>query len=186
MTNLQQIATQTKIPAGIFSGTEAFWHNGQKWVIANGSTKLFYECDSTIQQPIWRAFLADKQSHAYLKKIGITKASEAFDRWYRCVVGGLDHVPDFDKGKFTPDTYNNMCADHSCPHRGRLCSRATGLKNYEVETITALIKGTSLEQSASDICVSLPGMKSRVEKIKIKMDCANMAALMYQSAKIGI
>jgi len=181
-----EIKTKNQMPAGIFSGIEAFWYDNQKWIIANGQVKLFDECDSTIQQPIWQAFLADKQSHAYLKKIGITKASETFERWYRCVVGGLDSVPDFDRGRFTPDKFNNMCTDTTCTLRGILCSRAAGLKNYEVETLGALKQGESMERTASRICVSLPGMKSRVEHIKQKMNVTNMAALMAKTAELGI
>lgn len=186
MCKLQQITRQPNIPAGLFSGTEAFWHEGEKWVLTNGTRKPFHECDSSIQQPIWKAFMADKHSLAYIAKMGISKASEVFDTWYRCVVGGLDHVPDFLNEKFTPDAFNNLCCDFSCPHRGRLCSRATGLKNYEVETIAALKQGESLEQTASHIFVSLPGMKSRVEKIKIKLNVSNMAQLMARTAELGI
>lgn len=186
MTNLQQFTTRTHVPAGIFSGTEAFWHEGEKWVIAHGTIKRFDDCDSSIQQPIWRAFLADKQSHAYLAKIGINKASETFDRWYRCVVGGLDHTPDLLNDKFTPDAYNNMCADMQCPHRGRLCSRASGLKNYEVETLNALKSARNMEQAANAVHVSLPAMKSRISKLHEKFDVTNSVALMATASQLGI
>lgn len=186
MTKLRQFTTQNQIPAGIFSGIEAFWHNGEKWVIANGTVFRYNEAPTLVKSSIQRAFLADKQSRAYLSKIGITSASETFDRWYRCVVGGLDHTPDFLNNKLTADAYNNMCADHSCIHRGRLCSRATGLKNYEVETLSALKQGESLERTAAVCCVSLPGMKSRVEKIKEKWNVTNMAALMATATQLGI
>lgn len=186
MTNLQQKLTPN-IPAGIFSpGFEAFWHEDEKWVLANGHRMRFKECDSSIRQPIWNAFLNDKQSLAYIAKMGIKKASEVFDTWYRCVIGGLDHVPDFLNDKLTPDAYNNLCGDFACPHRGRLCSRASGLKNYEVQTLFALKNGESLERTASFLCVSLPGMKSRVEKIKEKLEVPNMAALMARTAEFGI
>lgn len=176
---------QKTIPAGIFTGIEAFWHEGEKWVIANATVKRFDDCESAIQRPIYKAYAADNKSLSYLAKIGLTTDSEIFDRWYRCVVGGLDHVPDFDL-KFTPDSYNNMCGDYLCPHRGRLCGRASGLKNYEVETLAALKQGESLERTAMAICVSLPGMKSRVEKIKEKWDVPNMAALMATATQLGI
>jgi len=177
---------KSPIPAGIFSGIEAFYHEGEKWVIAHGTTYRFHEAPSTIQQQIWKAFTADKQSLAYIAKMGITKASETFETWYRCVIGGLDSVPDILNGQLTADAYNNMCSDMNCPHRGRLCSCAVGLKNYEVATIAALKNGESLERTASQLCVSLPGMKSRVEKIKEKLHVPNMAALMAFSATIGI
>lgn len=184
MTNLQQNQVQN-VPAGIFSGIEAFWHEGEKWVIANGAVKRFHECDSSIQQPIWKAFLNDKKSLDYIAKMGIKKATEVFDTWYRCVVGGLDHVPDFGI-KFTPDAYNNMCADTQCTHRGRLCSCATGLKNFEIETINALKSARNMEHAASAVHVSLPAMKSRISKLHEKFEVTNTVALMAKTSQLGI
>jgi len=181
---LQQVRNE-KVPAGIFSGIEAFWYENEKWVIAHGTVKRFHECDSTIQQPIWKAFMADKQSLAYLAKIGITKSSEVFDRWYRCVVGGLDHIPDFDL-KFTPDAYNNMCADMQCPHRGRLCGRESGLKNIEVETLSALKSARNMEQAASDVHISLQGFKSRIVKLHEKFEVPTTIALMSVTSQLGV
>ena len=73
-----------------------------------------------------------------------------------------------------------------CPHRGRLCSCATGLKNYEVETLAALEFGESMENAASHLCVSMHTIKSRVEKMKEKLHAPNMAALMAITANLGI
>lgn len=183
--NLQRISGQN-VPAGIFSGTEAFWFEGEKWVIAHGTTKRFDECDSSTQDPIWRAFNSDEISLAYLAKIGVTKPSEIFDRWYQCVVGGLDHVPDFVNGKLTPDAYNNMCHDTQCAHRGRLCSRASGLKNIEVETITALKSARNMEQAAKAIHISLPAIKSRIAIMHEKFNVTNSVAMMARAAELGI
>jgi len=174
------------IPAGIFSGIEAFWYKGEKWVIAHGTTYRFHEAPSTIQQQVWKAFMADKQSLAYIAKMGLTKHSEVFETWYRCVIGGLDNIPDLLNGKLNPDAYNNMCPDLHCPHRGSLCSRATGLKNFEVETIVALEKGETLEATANMLCISLEGMKSRMMKIREKLNAKNMADLMSKTAQLGI
>ena len=185
MAKLEQ-KTQNQMPAGIFNGIEAFWYENEKWVIANGEVKRFHECDSSIQQPIWRAFMADKQSLAYIAKLGITKSSEVFETWYRCVVGGLDHVPDFLNGKFTPDFFNNTCPDLACPHRGRLCSRAAGLKNFEVETLKALKSASNMKAAAEMVHVSLPAMKSRISKLHEKFNVSNSVALMARANEIGI
>ena len=176
---------KSPIPAGIFSGIEAFWYDSEKWVIAHGTTYPFHEAPSTIQQQIWKAFYNDKQSLAYLAKIGLSKHSEVFDRWYRCVVGGLDHIPDFGK-MLIPDAYNNMCADTHCPHRGRLCSRESGLKSIEVETITALKSARNMEQAADAIHISLPAIKSRIEKMHEKFQVTNSVAMMARASELGI
>lgn len=177
---------KSPIPAGIFSGIEAFWYEGEKWVIAHGTTYRFHEAPSTIQQPIWKAFFNDKKSLAYLAKIGLSKHSEVFDRWYRCVVGGLDHVPDFQNDKLTPDAYNNMCGDLQCPHRGRLCSREAGLKNIEVETLTALKTAKNMNQAAEAVHISLPAMKSRIAKMHFNLDVPNTVVLMAIAGELGI
>lgn len=186
MTAKLQISSKSPIPAGIFSGIEAFWYNDEKWVIAHGEVRRFDECDSSIQQPIWKAFLNDKQSLGYLSKIGIKKASESFDRWFRCVVGGLDAIPDVLNDKFTPDTFVNTCADNHCPHRGKLCSCAAGLLNYEVETIAALQTARNMQHAAESIHISLPAIKSRIEKLHIKLDVNNSIAMMHRAAQLGI
>jgi DNA-binding CsgD family transcriptional regulator len=173
------------IPAGMFSGIEAFWYAGEKWVIAHGVTYRYNEAPTVVKSIIQKAFMHDKQSLAYMAKMGLRKANEIFDTWYRCVVGGLDHVPDFAQ-KFTPDAYNNMCDNMQCPHRGRLCGRASAIKNYEVETIAMLERGESMEQTAQHLFITQRGIKSRVEKLKEKLDCPNMAALMCKTAQLGI
>lgn len=177
--------SNSPIPAGIFYGIEAFWHNDEKWVIAHGTTYRYNEAPTAVKSTIQREFMADKQSLAYMAKMGLRKANEIFDTWYRCVVGGLDSVPDFDK-RFTPDAYNNMCADMQCPHRGRLCGRATALKNYEVETLAELAHGNSMEATSDHLFLTRTGIRNRVDKTKEKLHVTNMASLMARTAQLGI
>ena len=132
------------------------------------------------------AFLKDTRSRNILRKSGITKMSEAFNKWYRCVVGALDEQSDVIEGKVIPDLYNNTCSDFSCPLRGILCSTGTGLKNYEVETLSVLKLGLTYEKTADYLCLSIPGLKSRVEKIKEKLGANNMASLIACASYLGI
>jgi len=177
---------KSPIPAGLFSGIEAFWYDGEKWVIAQGKVQRFHDAPSAVQQQILKLFMVDKKSLSYLSKIGINEFSKSFDTWYKCVIGGLDSIPDFLGDKFTPDTYNNMCLNYQCSHRGKLCSLAAGLKNSEVETLVALKAGKTMELTASDLCVSLPGIKSRIEKIRDKLQAPNIASLMVKTVELGI
>ena len=119
-------------------------------------------------------------------KMGLKKANEIWDTWYRCVVGGLDRVADLNDGKFTPDAYNNLCQETDCPHRGRLCGRAIGLKSDDVKTIRQLMAGKSMEQAAESLFVSLPAVKSRVAKLHEKLGVTNTAAMVTRAAEIGI
>ena len=177
---------QQLVPAGLIMGIEAFWYNSEKWVIANGTTSRFEDASPSVQQAIAKAFQQDTESIAYLAKMGYTKFTETFEKWYQCVVGGLDNIPDFDNGKLKADAFNNMCHDQNCPHRGRLCSRASGLKDYEVETLSALKLGESIPQTAKRLCISEAGMKSRLNIIKGKLHAPNMASLMAKSVELGI
>ena len=174
------------VPAGIIEGTEAFWYNNEKWVVHEGRSARFHEAPGSVQRMIAEAFMNDKRSQNYLRKTGITSFSEGFEMWYKCVIGGIDHVSDFQNGILTPDGFNNACNDHSCPHRGKLCSLEAGLKNYEVATIVALKKGKSIEETAYWLCISKAGMKSRVEKIKQKLGAANIASMMSLATEMGI
>ena len=175
-----------KLPAGIMEGTEAFWYNDEKWVVHEGKVMLFTEAPVKVQNMIAMAFLKDKKSRAYLEKIGYTSFSKSKDRWYKCVLGALDEMPDFINGKFTPDAYNHTCTDYTCPHRGKLCSLGPGLKNYEVETVVALKKGKTIKETALELFISEAGLKSRVEKLKEKLKAENMAQMIAKAVELGI
>jgi DNA-binding CsgD family transcriptional regulator len=185
-TKVNQKNDRKKLPAGILEGTEAFWYNGEKWVIHEGKVMRFTEAPVKIQNMIALAFLKDKKSRAYLEKIGYTAFSKAMDRWYKCVIGALDEMPDFIDGKFTPDAYNHTCTDYTCPHRGKFCSLEPGLKNYEVETVVALKRGKTIKETAADLFISEAGLKSRVEKLKEKLQAENMAQMIAKAVGLGI
>lgn len=178
---------KSPIPAGMFGeGIEAFWYEGEKWVIANGAISRYNEAPTHAKATIQRAFMNDTQSLNYMAKMGLRNANEIFDTWYRCVVGGLDHVADFSANTFTPDAFNNLCAETNCLHRGQLCGRASALRSYEVETIRSLMQGKSMEQASESLFVSLPAVKSRVAKLHEKLGVTNTAAMVTRAAEIGI
>lgn len=184
----QQAAT---VPAGVLEGTEAFWIEedliDKKWVIHNRQSMRYCDAPVKVQNQIAMMFLQDKPSRTYLKNVlGITAFSKAFDRWYKCVVGALDGTPDFVNGRLHPDAFNSSCDDMSCMDRGKLCSVATGLKFYEVATLVLLKQGLTMEQAAVKLCVSVPAIRSRVERIKEKFETNNMASTIARAVEIGI
>ncbi|NQU54057.1 MAG: hypothetical protein HQ522_16130 [Bacteroidetes bacterium] len=174
------------IPAGIIEGIEAFWYNNEKWVIFEGKAKRFHEAPGQIQRLIADACRNDQRSLLYLKKKGVVKFSDVFDLWYKCVVGDFECVPDFIDGKFTPDAYIHSCKDFTCVDRGRLCSLKPGLKHFEVATIIALKLGLSYEKTAVLLHISLAGFKSRVVKIREKLDAPNVTSMMAKATEMGI
>lgn len=179
-------SNKSPIPAGIFgNGIEAFWHEGEKWVIAHGSIYRYNEAPTVVKSTIQKAFMKDRQSLDYMAKIGLRNANEIFDTWFKCVVGGLDNVADFDR-QFTPDAYNNMCTDTKCPHRGRLCGSALAIRNYEVETLAQLASGKSMKETSEQLFITRPGIRNRVEQTKEKLQVNNMAELMHRAAELGI
>lgn len=186
MTKLCYYKLKSKIPAGIIEGTEAFWFDNEKWLIHQGEAMRFKDAPIKLRDMIAEMFLRDKQSIAYLTKIGVTAFSKSFEMWYKCVVGALDETPDFADGNLTADDYNHACTDYKCPHRGHLCSLTPGLKNYEIETLVALKKGETIEHTASALFVSVPGLKSRIEHIKEKLGATNMASMIAKAVEFGI
>jgi DNA-binding CsgD family transcriptional regulator len=184
--NLMQNHKPAHVPAGILSGTEAFWNDGQKWLIHKGQAMKFEEAPGELQRMIADFFLNDTESLHYLKAMGITSFREGFERWYKCKAGGIDSTADFTNGKFTPDDFNNQCEDLSCHHRGRFCGKATGLRFYEIATINALKAGFTIEQSSVLLCVSVPGLKSRIEKLREKFGASNSNALVARAVELGI
>ena len=108
-------------------------------------------------------------------------AIRSYYGWYHCRIGALDESPDFIDGRLNADAYNHMCTDYDCPLRGKLCSLSTGLKNYEAETIAVLEEGLTIEQAADKLCVSVAGLKSRIEKLREKLNAKNMAELIAKA-----
>ena len=184
--NLIKNEAGAKLPAGIIEGTEGFWYNEEKWIIHEGAAMLFTQAPTRIQNMVVDVFSRDKRSQHYLLSQGLCKFSEQFDRWYHCVIGALDEAPDFVNGNLNADAYNHSCTDYSCPLRGKLCSIATGLKNYESETIAELKKGLTIEETAYKLHISVAGLKSRIEKIKEKLGAKNMAHMIAIATELGI
>lgn len=174
------------MPAGLFEGVEAFWHNGEKWILAAGHRMRFNDAPIKLRNMIANAFLHDEPSKAYFRRIGVTAFSEAFEMWYRCVVGALDSTPDFIKGHFTPDQFNTACADLDCPHRGKLCGSKTALNGQDVKTLTAIAMGETFRETASYLYISEAGLKSRVTKLRQKLEAKNIAALSARAAHVGV
>lgn len=185
MTKLRYFTIKNKIPAGIIEGTEAFWFDEEKWLIHQGEVMKFNDAPIKLRNMIISMFLSDNQSRAYLIKIGLPQFSKAFEMWYKCIIGGIDETPDFGNG-LQPDAFNNQCKDYDCPHRGRFCSLAAGLKYYEVATVAALKAGFNETQTAEMLCVSEAGLKSRIEKIKEKLGATNMASMIARGVELGI
>ena len=183
----ENLETRKNIIARMMKGIEPFYINGEKWVDAFGRKVRFYEADEAIQSEIRRCYENDERSHNYMKRVlGITNEEEQFETWYKCVVGGLDQEPDIINGVFNPDKFNNLCFESICSHRGKFCGTRSGLKDYEVETLTLLKQGHTIEQGAQKIHVSVPGFKSRIDNLKIRLDAANMAALISIASDLGI
>lgn len=176
------------VPAGIMEGIEPFFYNDEKWVLLEGKASRFHDCPGTVQRLIANAFMNDTRSRKYLeKKMGITAFSEGFEWWYKCVVGGLDHVPDFDNnGDFTPDKFNNMCTNYQCPHRGEFCGLVNNLKDFEVRSIRALKAGRTIKEAAQSEFISVAAMKSRLLVIREKLKAPNMAAMIARATEMGV
>lgn len=176
-----------KLPAGIVSGLEAFWYDDEKWVIDNGKAMRFADAPGEVQRLIANAFMADMTGRKYIRdKMKITAFSAGFDAWYKCRIGALDDSPDFVDGNLNADAYNHACRDNQCPHRGRLCSLTPGLRNYEIETLQAIKRGETIEQMSDTLHTSVPGLKSRISRIREKLGASNMASMVAKAVEFGI
>lgn len=176
------------IPAGLIGeGIEAFWFEGEKWVNCQGACYRYNDAPTHAKAAIQHEFQNDRRSLTYMAKhMGLKYAGEMFDTWYRCIVGGIDDIPDFGVGKFTPDTFNNLCTKAECEHRGKFCGRESGIGIRELETIRHLKQGKNFEQAAADSYITIYGLKSRVEKLREMFGAANTTELISITSKFGI
>ena len=72
-TNVQHFGQSANIPAGIFSGTELFAHNGDMYAIYNGTSILFQDLPSMEKRNFVEMYMKDKEGQEFIRKqFGIT------------------------------------------------------------------------------------------------------------------
>ena len=191
MTKLSIQNGKSKAIARILEGIEGFCietENGEieKWVSIKGAAMRFEEAPGEIQRKFGQLFINDKRGQGYLQQMGITSFREGFNKWYFCLLGGIDFVSDIVDGQLVPDAFNNICTDYNCSFRGKFCGRKSKLMNYEVATLSALKQGLSISETANMLSVSEAGVKSRIVTLKEKLGARNMAHLTAIATQIGI
>lgn len=186
-TNVRNLGQSPNIPAGIFSGTEIFAQGGEMYAIYEGSKTRFEDLPSMEKRTFVSLYLEDKQGQKFIRDtFGITGFESGFKQWLFCKFGSLDGDPDSVDGDITPDTYNSACRSTNCPGRGKFCGTAVGLKDYEVETLRELKSGKTVKEVAGTLNVSVPAVKSRIEKLKERFSVANVVALVGIATELGI
>ncbi len=169
---------------------EAFWVENdpidKKWLIREKQAMQYCDLPAREQNKWLKLYHDDTENRLYIENtIGIKGFWEGFEKWWKCVMGGLDNTPDLKEGKLTPDAFNNSCTTR-CEHCGLLCGKKTGIRDYEVKTIRLVVQGNSTKMAADMIPLSIGGTKSRIEKIKRKIGAKNIAELTAKTVEMGI
>ena len=184
-TNLKEKEPLTNIPAGIFHGTEVFYIGTEAFALHEGIVTTFEDLPSMIKRVFFSAFAKDKKvRHFHESELNITSVEAQFKQWLFCSFGALDSTPDYLNGKLIPDSFNSACKRKNCPGRGRFCCKASSLKDHEVATLQEIISGKSVKQIADTLHLSVPGTRSRINKLRDKLNAGNMAALAANAATI--
>lgn len=184
-TNLKEKEPLTNIPAGIFHGTEVFYIGTKAFALHEGIVTTFENLPSMIKQVFFRAFVKDKKAqHFFETELNITSIEVQFKQWLFCSFGALDSTPDYLDGKLIQDSFNSACKRKNCPGRGRFCGKASSLKDQDVATLQEIISGKSVKQIADTLHLSIPGTRSRINKLRDKLNAGNMAALAANAATI--
>ncbi|MBP3420467.1 MAG: hypothetical protein J6K74_07760 [Marinifilaceae bacterium] len=187
MTKLTKNQTSSNIPAGIFDGIELFAQNGKMFAIDNGTVMPFDDLPESIKKEFWWIFSLDTTARSFLKKeLFITDEDAQFTQWLFCKFGSCDGTPDFIDGAINTDAFNSACKRRKCPGRGKICGCISSLKDYEVETLALLISGHTLSTMSSELLRSVDAIKSRIEKLKSKLKCRNVAQLASIITSLGI
>lgn len=186
-TNVHNLEHSSKVPAGIFVGTEIFAHSEQIYAIRNGYLTLFENLPGMEKRAFVSQYLEDKEGQKFIHDtFGITGFESAFKKWLFCKFGSLDCDPDLINGKITPDTFNSVCLKTDCPGRGKFCGNIAGLKGYEIETLKELKSGKTASEIAEILHISHSAVKSRIEKLKERFSAANVVALIAYITELGI
>lgn len=186
-TNVVINGENSKLPAGLFIGTEVFVKDREIYAIYQGRCLPFENLPSMEKRVFLDEYLTDKNGQKFIKeKLGVAGFESGFKQWLYCKFGALDGEPDFFNGKITPDAFNSACYRKSCPGRGVFCGRSSGLKSRDVETLNEFIAGNSVKQMAGHLNLSDSAVKSRMEKLKERMEVPNSAALAAKVVGLGI
>ncbi len=188
MTKVTKNGTGNTLPAGLLTEIEAFYENGAKYLIINGTTMRFEDSPIKVQNKIAEHCLADKKAgNAIALELGTNAFGAVFDQWYRCRVGGLDSVADFsdDLNTFKPDDFNNQCTDYSCVNRGKICNNL-GLSYFYMPTIHAIMQGKTVSETAKEVNLSQDGVKTQLKRIKEITGAKNNANLSALIASKGL
>lgn len=186
-TNVQHFGQSANIPAGIFTGTELFAHNGEMYAIYNGTRILFQNLPGMEKRNFVEMYMKDKAGQEFIRKqFGITGFESGFRQWLFCKFGSLDGDPDNIDGVITPDTFNNACLRTNCPGRGKICGHNIALKGHQVETLRELKAGKTAKEIAESLRISEPAVKSRIEKMKDMFKVSNVVALIAMATELGI
>lgn len=157
------------------------------FALYQGKRIHFTELPSMEKRNFIDLYLSDKEGQRFIRDhFGITGFESAFKKWLFCKFGSLDGSPDMVDSRATPDTYNSACHRASCPGRGKFCGQASGVKDFEAATLKKIIAGKTTSEIANELNISHAAVKSRVEKLKIKFNAPNMAALAACAVEIGI
>lgn len=185
-TNVQHFGQSANIPAGIFSGTELFSHQGEIYAIYKGVRMLFQDLPGMEKRNFIQMYMEDKEGQDFIRKqFGVTGFESGFRQWLFCKFGSLDGDPDNVDGRISPDSYNSACLRTDCPGRGRICG-SIPLKGYQIETLRELKAGKTAKEIADSLCISEPAVKSRIEKMKSMFNVSNVVALIAMATELGI
>lgn len=186
-TKVSNLEHSSKVPAGFFVGTEIFAHQEQIYAVKNGCLTLFEDLPSMEKRQFIDVYLQDKEGQRFIRDtFGIVGFESGFKKWLFCKFGSLDGDPDTLDGKITPDVYNSVCTKTDCPGRGKFCGGESSLKGYEVETLRELKAGKTAKEIADVLNVSVPAVKSRIEKLKERFAVANVVALIATVTELGV
>lgn len=186
-TNVQQNGQSANIPAGIFAGIEIFAQGGEVYALHNGVRKFFEDLPGPEKRSFISMYMADKEGQQFIRsQFNIVGFESGFKKWLFCKFGSLDGNPDNIDGNITPDVYNSACHRTDCSGRGKICSCATGLKGYEIDTLRELKVGLTAKEVANKLNVSESAVKSRIEKMKEMFNVNNVVALIAITTELGI
>ena len=180
--------TNVCIPAGILNQFEAFGHQQKTFSINEGRVLKPSQFPIHIDQLMFDEYKHDKPAHASLRRMNIPGVRSGFEQYKFCKYGGFDTTPDYNPNtkQLTPDYFNNACTSTTCQERGKLCGVASAISCDDYNTLKTVTAGFSTKAAAHHLHLSYTGMKSRIEKLKRKLNATNVTELSARAAQLGI
>lgn len=170
------------------TGGEFFAQNGLNHLIIGGSVLKYPEFPLPVLKLTDNSITP--RNHRALDEMNISSLHDRRNKWIRCNLANLDHVPDYQPGEKTLAREVVACEERGqCKQEGFLCltlTQSTGLTSREIETLTYIGLGLLDKEIAFKMGISENTVAVHTKHLREKTGCLRKAELAIKAKELNL